>query len=213
MMRADKAGESTTTRRPHRSTRLATATLATATVLALVTACGTTEPGPTASPTTSLSATPSPTPTATALAEPTKPPEMERNDEVGAIAAAEYFMELYNYVIQTGDLGPWDAAADRNCGFCSNVSSDLRPVYAEGGKYLGGLVTITSTRLVGFDETLRVHAVEVTYEESESRVLDSDEEVVKHTDARSGWLVLDVGASPDGWRLLTGDARDEPVAP
>ena len=38
------------------------------------------------------------------MAAPEPPAELERTDEVGAAAAAEYFLELYPYVLQTGDV-------------------------------------------------------------------------------------------------------------
>ena len=209
MMRGVAAGERTRT--GGRAVGAALLAVGLTALLAVTGGCDSSEPEPTPSSIAPTTSSPTPTPTETPLAEPTMPPEMDRDDEAGAVAAAEYFMELLNYTIQTGDLDSWAEVADRNCGFCLNVSNDLGPIYAEGGRYSGGTITVSTARLVGFDETLRVHAIEVAYEETESRVLDGEGNVVDQSAARSGWLVLDVGATSDGWRLLTGDARDKPV--
>jgi len=207
MMRADKAGEFATTRRPDRRTRLATGALATAALLALVTACGTTEPGPTASPMISLSATPSPTPTATALAEPTKPPEMERNDEVGAVAAAEYFMELHEWVYATGDLTEWDRLSGQTCAFCSNVHDAVHDSYADGGRVDNGESDFTDFAISGFDDQLVVFGVRLHFEVAESTRFDATGRPRGVIDGESGDLVLEVAPSVEGWILMGGDAQ------
>ncbi len=46
---------------------------------------------------------------------------MEREDAEGAAAAAEYFIELYPYVMATGDTEEFEAMSHRACGFCDDA--------------------------------------------------------------------------------------------
>ncbi len=196
--------------------RIAMATLSAALVAGVLSACDSATPGPTeppVSPTPTVAVSPDPTPSETPLAEPTKPPEMARSDELGAVAAAEYFMALFNYVLATGDLTEWNQASDPDCRFCSNVRDDVGPVYASGGRYDGGVVALSDAKVIGFDETLRVHAVQLAFVGAPGAVVDSAGNTTDTVDAASGYLVLDVGYTNNGWRLVTGGVHDQPVAP
>lgn len=71
---------------------------------------------------------PTPTPMPTwpmAVALPSPPPEMSRDDEVGAVAAAEYFLELYTYTESSQDIGPWSAMSHSECIYCASVLGDV----------------------------------------------------------------------------------------
>ncbi|MBI9113497.1 DUF6318 family protein [Sanguibacter suaedae] len=57
---------------------------------------------------------PAPTP-------PERPAAMNGTDDEAAKAAAIYFLELYEYTLQTRELAKWDAISDPACSFCANV--------------------------------------------------------------------------------------------
>ncbi len=64
---------------------------------------------------------------------PERPAEMDRADEVGADAAAQYFLELYLYAYLTGDLTEWNAMSLEECEFCASVASDVESLTVDGG--------------------------------------------------------------------------------
>ena len=213
MTRADKRDESTTVRRSGDSgARRFAIAVAAAAALALVTGCGPTDPGPTGSPTASVSLTPSPTPTAPALAEPTKPPEMERDDEVGAVAAAEYFMELYGHVRQTGDAVGWDAISGQLCEFCAAISKAAVEVYGAGERIEGGLVEVGTGAIVRVDADLGTSVVQLDYVISSARRVDSAGALVAEYPSEEGWILLNVTPSTRGWVLLAGEYREESIS-
>src|SRR6478609_144939 len=72
----------------------------------------------------SPSGTPEPSPTETGPVKPERPAAMERDDAEGAAAAAEYFLELYPYVMTTGDTTEWDAMAHEECESCRGLIGD-----------------------------------------------------------------------------------------
>ncbi len=78
---------------------------------------------------------------------------MSTMDGKGAAAAAAYFIELYGYVLQTGDLTEWNAMSFANCQFCSSTAQYVRSVYDAGGSFTGGDMTaevVTVHELDGF---------------------------------------------------------------
>lgn len=90
----------------------------------------------------------SPTPSATASnpapstsAPPARPAAMQRQDVEGAIAAAQYFLELYPYAYNTGDLTEWRAMSHPDCIFCASVIDNVEELHAAGGYQSGGSVT------------------------------------------------------------------------
>jgi len=169
------------------------------------------EPGPSVS--TSGSPTVSASPSQSPIVAPVRPAEMERSDEVGALAAAEYFMELFAYVMATGDVVEWDAVSDPSCGFCANVRTDASDIFGAGGSYRGGAFSLTAGEVVGFDPTFAVHAVQFRYTADSATVLNGDGSMAREIPASDGYLVLDVGYLPTGWVLVTGGARTGPVVP
>lgn len=83
-------------------------------------------PSPPPSPATSL---PAPAPS------PTEPPEMTRDDETGALAAARYFVDdLYRYTESTQDTDSWTAMSHDSCIFCRSVLDDVNSL--RGGRRL-----------------------------------------------------------------------------
>lgn len=56
----------------------------------------------------------------------------------GAAAAASYFMELYPYVLATGDLAEWDAISADTCDFCINTRAEVERLEAAGLRSIGG---------------------------------------------------------------------------
>jgi len=58
---------------------------------------------------------------------------MERDDETGALAAAKYYVGLFEYVYLTGDLEAWNTLAARECGFCEHVAEEVTSIHDAGG--------------------------------------------------------------------------------
>lgn len=107
--------------------------------------------GTPSAPPTSPAATPAPTatastpmPTPSRSAPPERPAAMDRDDIEGAIAAAQYFLELYPYAYNTGDLTAWKAMSHPECIFCASVVENVEELHAAGGYEVGGDIVIES---------------------------------------------------------------------
>ncbi|GEA90112.1 DUF6318 family protein [Cellulomonas cellasea] len=108
-----------------------------------LTAC-TGEPAAEPTPTRTASASPTaePTPTPTTTPEPERPTAMDDPGVDGAVAAATYFLSLYPYVYNTGDLTAWKALSHPECVFCASVSSSVDEMHALGQRQEGTELTL-----------------------------------------------------------------------
>jgi hypothetical protein len=148
----------------------------------------------------SPSATPEQTPEP--VTEPVPPPEMERGDEVGAIAAAEYFMRLSEYAFLTGDLATWNAISTTDCGYCRNVDEAVRDAYASGGYYTGGALDVRNGRISGSDPAIGVYAVVLDYDAAPAVLHDEGGGAVEDVPAGTGAFLVEVIPADAGWRLI-----------
>lgn len=171
------------------------------------------EPPSTTPVTTSAEATTSPSPTPTAPAEPAKPASWTTGSDDAAVDAAAYFMDLYNYVIATGDLTEWDALSDPGCEFCANTHEDVGTVYSSGGRLEGGRLSVDGATLVDYSTTLHIHEVQFAFVTDPARQVADDDSIVSSTAAESGYVVVTVGFTGDRWNLVSGQAMTEPRAP
>ena len=106
-------------------------------MLVVLGACTTSRPS-TADSAASVPATPSQSPTW----EPVRPDTTKAEGLDGAMATAMYFLTLYPYVYQTGDLSEWNAMSQPDCQFCANVSANVADLHASGGRTEGGEVAL-----------------------------------------------------------------------
>jgi hypothetical protein len=100
-------------------------------------------PSVSATPTTTPSPSPSPTPTTTPA--PERPAAMDDVSVDGAIAAATYFLSLYPYVYNTGDLTQWKAMSHPECIFCASVVTDAEEMFAKAIHQEGSGITVSGS--------------------------------------------------------------------
>lgn len=155
------------------------------------------------------SPTPTPTPTETPVAAPEPPPELERTDEVGAAAAAEYFLELYGYVMQTGDVTQWDAMTFETCQFCGRTRNLAVSINEAGEAFTGSVITPGSTFVHPFDDLIGAYPVDVDFTQSPSEHRGANGELINISEPGSGTLGIDMKLFDDGWRVLAVTAQDE----
>jgi hypothetical protein len=133
---------------------------------------------------------------------------MDTGDEAGAAAAATYFMQLFAYVLHTGDVGEWDAVTATDCGFCAKVRADVSRVYGGGGSFSGGELATDQAEVLGSDPTLGGFGVALGYEVSEGAELDAGGGVVELKPSERGMAVVDTVFGAHGWVLVGVSLRD-----
>jgi hypothetical protein len=159
--------------------------------------------------------TSSPAPTATAatptapkaaVTPPAKPKGMNANTAEGARKTALYFLQLYPYVMATGDLKEFDRLSVYGkdaCEFCDSTRSDVLKYKKKHWTYSGGKVSAKVVHTYLRDDLFDAYPLNVQVTQDAARWLDSRGTVVDR--AQSGmWLerieVIRVGKI---WKILT----------
>jgi hypothetical protein len=162
---------------------------------------------PTGGSTPVASASASPTPSKPA--KPERPDAMKRDDAEGAAAAAEYFIELYPYVMATGDTEEFEEMSHRACGFCEELSSQASAIQDADEVFVGGETSVEITKeykrdevtgIYPFDSKITQQAQTITAADGHV-VLDAKQEVLDRRiemGRRNGeWVMVAVAPIPE----------------
>lgn len=92
--------------------------------------------------------TPSPTPTALTDDElfAMMPDGADREDLFGAMVTAQFFLEQYSVMFQTGDTRVWEALSGPECGYCADALENAERVRDEGWVAEGGDIVVDETK-------------------------------------------------------------------
>ncbi|QTE29135.1 hypothetical protein [Pengzhenrongella sicca] len=159
------------------------------------------EPTPTTTPTP----TPSPTPEF-----PEPPADLVRTDEVGAAAAAGYFVALYPLVLSTGNVDAWDAISGDPCEFCESIRRDALSMAQKGESYSGGVIGLSDVEVLGRDDLIGGYPVDAKFVQSPSLYQAADGSIITQTDGDSGIVRIDTLNTSAGWKILAVVVRDAP---
>ena len=134
---------------------------------------------------------------------------MKRKDAKGAAAAAEYFIELYPYVMATGDTEEFEAMSHRACGFCEDAIEQAERIKKRGFTYTGGYTELTVVTTYARDGVTGIFPLDVRIAQQSSLILDDDgkdihlandkvsESRVEMGLRRGEWVVVAVALSPE----------------
>ncbi len=98
-----------------------------------------------------VTSVPSPAPGPTRSPQPERPAAMDDVSVEGAIAAATYFISLYPYVYNTGDLTEWNALSHPECVFCASVVDAVEEMQAKSEVQVGTETSVVSAEAVEID--------------------------------------------------------------
>ena len=151
----------------------------------------------------SPSESPEPTPTETGPVKPERPAAMDRDDAEGAAAAAEYFLELYPYVMATGDTAEWDAMTwAETCGFCIGVRDTALEIRSAGDSYSGSETTVDSAEAGEVDTLTGGRAVIVDVVQGAHIRTASNGAVITEGDEVTARLHVDVVFTQGQWYIV-----------
>ncbi len=184
--------------------------LATGAVVAaglLVTGCSADEPAePEPTTTTTVedepTETPEPTPTETGPAKPKRPAAMEQEDAEGAAAAAEYYLELYPYVMATGDTSEWDAMSHETCESCKGLLEDARTRADDGDVFEGGMTVATVIETYKRDEPTGIFPLDVEVVQEPVQILSTGGDVLYSEDRSIFERRVEMGLQDGAWIVV-----------
>ncbi|MFI8525149.1 DUF6318 family protein [Promicromonospora sukumoe] len=159
---------------------------------------------PSDDPTPAVSASPSPE----VPAKPERPEAMKRKDAEGAAAAAEYFIELYPYVMSTGDTEEFEAMSHRACGFCADALKQAERISTRDETWAGGEIQSTLLETYERDDVTGIYPLDVEVQQDAAQITDSEGATVFEGEAeraiyrvelgrRNGlWIVVEIAPGP-----------------
>ncbi|HEY8719782.1 DUF6318 family protein [Pengzhenrongella sp.] len=145
---------------------------------------------------------PTPSPTANVVAKPERPMAMARTDEVGAAAAARYFLSLYPYVMQSGDVAEWDAMTFASCDFCTEISNVAKQYAKNKDTFVGGEIKVTDLRVLPIDEEIRGYPIDVSILQDRSVRTNSKGVVVENGLGEDRSIRMDTLYFSGDWVIL-----------
>ena len=150
-----------------------------------------------AAPTPTPAAAPSPTTTP----PPVRPAAMDVVNVDGAIATATYFLQLFPYALNTGDLTEWSLLSHAECQFCGGVADDVGNLSGLGQHQDGTEITIQ----VATGAEIRAgvsFSVDITFTQGPWTVVDTAGKVVDATaDRESLHALIVVMREADQWLI------------
>ena len=138
---------------------------------------------------------------------PERPAEMDDPGEAGAIATAEYFVELLAFAEETGVIEGLEDISSQSCEYCERFFEIARQGVVDGEYSTDtGLVILGSASASPRNDGSRVVVVDAEYAGSDT--LNSYGEPI---DSRSGWAFtqyVHVESSADGWLVRDSHAAE-----
>jgi len=134
---------------------------------------------------------------------------MKRDDAEGAAAAAEYFIELYPYVMATGDTEEFEAMSHRACGFCEQALKDANRIQSRGQVFQGGATEAKLLDLYLQDDLTGIYPLDVEVRQQASETLDANGSVVSSAKALTSEHRVEVGRKNDRWLVVAIAPRPE----
>jgi hypothetical protein len=138
---------------------------------------------------------------------PERPAEMDDPGEAGAIATAEYFVELLAFAEETGVIEDLEDVSSESCEYCERFFEVARQGVVDGEYSTEtGLVILGSASASPRDDGSRVVVVDAEYAGSDT--VNSDGEPIG---SRPGWAFtqyVHVESSAGGWLVRDSHAAE-----
>lgn len=161
-----------------------------------------TDAGP--SPTTTVAGEPQASSSASASArtpveKPQRPAAMDREDAKGAAAAAEYFIELYPYIMATGDTAEFEAMSHEACRACSDALRQADEIAKNDDSYVNGGVAVETREVYEQDALTGIFPVDVHAETQAAKIITSSGDEVFSEPAQSVDRRVEVAIRDGKW--------------
>jgi hypothetical protein len=127
---------------------------------------------------------------------------MERDDAKGAAAAAEYFIELYPYVMATGDTKEFEAMSHRACNYCKGTLENAAWLQETRGTFEGGLTDAVLARTYQRDDLTGVTPFDFVTSQDEIWIRDQEGSQVDHIASTHFEARVEVGRRDGAWLIV-----------
>ncbi|GAB4087236.1 hypothetical protein GCM10028784_38660 [Myceligenerans cantabricum] len=136
------------------------------------------------------------------VTKPERPAAMDRKGPKGAAAAAEYFIELYPYVMATGDTAEFESMSHEACGFCSDALEQAESIRENGDRWIGGEVSMDIARIYDRDALTGVLPLDVEIDQAAGKIIDVEGETLFAQDRSVDVYRAEMGFRNGAWQVV-----------
>ena len=148
-----------------------------------------------------------PTPSPTRSPKPERPAAMDDASIDGAVAFAKYFVSLYPYVYNTGDLTEWKEFSHPECTFCASVVSGVEEMHAQGQRNAGAEMDVKAAKALELSPGAS-YQIDLEVTQGPSTVLDEDDAIVaSNSEAVNFSMQLILHLNSTEWSVRGVDAK------
>ncbi|MDO8151855.1 DUF6318 family protein [Isoptericola sp. b408] len=146
--------------------------------------------------------TPSPSPSPTGPTKPERPAAMDKKNAEGAAAAAEHFIELYDYTLKTGDTEALRTMSHRSCGFCDETLAEAESIQTKGETYEGGELSFSLIESFQRDPVTGLFPMDVDVRQAPASIASRSGEVVWEQGATTTEARIEMGRRDGTWVVV-----------
>lgn len=130
---------------------------------------------------------------------------MDTDDAEGAAAAAEYYVELYAYVMTSGDTAEWEAMSHAVCDSCSVLISDAKGMEERNDQLTGGeiIATVDDPNFYVRDEQTGIYPLDVRVEQAAMSISDRSGTELFSSTATTDVQRVEMGRNEGSWVVVT----------
>ncbi|MGC5627024.1 DUF6318 family protein [Georgenia sp. Z1344] len=136
--------------------------------------------------------------------EPEPPPEMDDDGEAGALAAAHYFVELIEHMVETGVSESFEAVSGADCGYCSSLVDSSIQNAIEGSYVDQYVIRVDESQVGAPTEDHPDWIVEFRGEEEAYSVVDFNGDEIEHVEPESFTMHIILSHTDGKWVLQAG---------
>jgi hypothetical protein len=133
---------------------------------------------------------------------------MNANTAEGARETALYFLQLFPYMMRSGDTTEWDRlSVTKECKFCSGNRADAVAARRGHRTYSGGLISAKVVTTYDRDTLYNGYPIDVEVTQQAYTFRDAAGKTVNSKPMTSGILSLEVVRSGKGWKILGATSK------
>ena len=126
----------------------------------------------------------------------------------GAASAAKYFIELYGYVLQTGDLAEWDAMSFPTCRYCVDTRAYVATAHAAGETFTGSAMSTEVVRVHELDELVGGYPIDLRVTQGPTAHLDAAGATIETGGTWTEVMRFQTVFYDDSWTILDASVLD-----
>ena len=153
-------------------------------------------------------AVPNPRPSSTGPTAPARPAEIDQMTPAGAAAAARYFIELYGYVLQTGDLTEWDAMSFPTCRYCVETRRYITSAHSSGETFTGSVISTEVVNIHELNELVGGYPVDLRVTQGPTTHLDASGSTIESGDTWTEVMRFETVFDGESWTILDAAVLD-----